>query len=111
MSQLTPENENPFQSPAPIESVHAPVATSGTGSSKLGEILGRAFNAYTSQWSAWLLPVLICGLILIGCMLACIFPMYFAQGPLMCALFACAMLNLRGQPVDTSALSRGWNVF
>ena len=111
MSQPSPENENPFQSPAPIDSVHAPAATSRTGGSRLGDILGRAFNAYTSQWSAWPLPVFICGLILIGSELACFFPVLFAQGPLMCALFACAMLNLRDQPVDTSALGRGWNVF
>ncbi|HVX12843.1 MAG TPA: glycerophosphoryl diester phosphodiesterase membrane domain-containing protein [Pirellulales bacterium] len=56
------------------------------------------------------MPVLLCGLISIGCYLACLFPFLLAKGPLSCALFACALRNLRGWPVDNSSLGRGWQV-
>jgi hypothetical protein len=102
--------DNPFQSPQPTGDSFAPAPIGGTGTSRLGEILGRAFNSYFRQWGEWPVPVLICGLIAIGCNLACVFPIFFAQGPLLCAMFACAFRNLRGWPVDTSSLRRGWEV-
>lgn len=83
----------------------------GTGVAPLGEILSRAFNSYFRQWGEWPLPVLLCGLILIGAELACMVPALFAVGALSCALFACAMHNLRGRPVDTAVLARGWDLF
>jgi hypothetical protein len=104
------DSGNPFQSPRPTDDTSAPVGTAGSGGSRLGEILSRAFNGYFRQWGDWPVPVLICALIAIGSYLACVLPFLFAQGPLMCALFACAFRNLRGWPVDTSALGRGWQV-
>lgn len=86
-------------------------AVGGTGVAPLGQILSRAFDSYSQQWSAWLLPVLLCGLIFIGAELACVIPALFAMGALSCALYACAMHNLRGRPVDTAILARGWDVF
>lgn len=101
---------NPFQSPSPSSDLPAPVATTATGTSRLGDILGRAFNSYFRQWGEWPVPVLVCALIGIVSYLACVFPFFLAQGPLSCAMFACALRNLRGWPVDTSSLGRAWQV-
>lgn len=112
------DDANPFQSPAlPLAQdgigdvrTGSPFASpaSPAGGSNFGGQLNRAFNAYTSQWSAWLVPVLLSGLIAVGCYLACVFPFLLAQGPLACGLYMCAFRNLRGWPVDNSGLNRGW---
>jgi hypothetical protein len=116
MSQTPPPSDpgNPFQSPAP------PAWQDGAGEvragspfaapSGFGNQLSRAFNCYLTQWSAWIVPLLLSGLIAIVCYLACLFPFLLAQGPLACGLYLCAFRNLRGWPVDSSALSRGWDV-
>lgn len=88
-----------------------PVSPGGTGATPLGEILSRAFNSYGRQWSEWILPVLLCGLIFIVSELACVVPVLFAMGALSCSLYTCAMHNLRGRPVDTALLARGWELF
>ncbi len=115
------DNPNPFQPPAPprpndgIGEIRSgspfaiPAAPSGM-SAGFGTQLNRAFNCYLSQWSAWLVPILLCGLIAILCYAACVLPFLLAQGPLACGLYMCAFRNLRGWPVDNSALSRGWEV-
>ena len=114
-----PDDEaNPFQSPSPplahdgIGDVHAgnPFASAAgpADGSNFGGQLNRAFNAYKSQWSAWLVPVLLSGLIAVGCYLACVLPFLLAQGPLACGLYMCAFRNLRGWPVESSGLNRGW---
>ncbi|HVW47548.1 MAG TPA: glycerophosphoryl diester phosphodiesterase membrane domain-containing protein [Solirubrobacterales bacterium] len=113
-----PDDANPFQSPAPPLArngggeVYAgsPFASraSPAGGSNFGGQLNRAFNAYTSQWSAWLVPVLLSGLIAVGCYVACVIPYLLAQGPLACGLYMCAFRNLRGWPVESSDLNRGW---
>lgn len=82
MANLPPESGNPFQSPRPLENVAPPMARAPTSASRLGEILGRAFNSYVNQWSQWPLPVLLCAVIAIVCYLACLFPFFLVQGPL-----------------------------
>jgi hypothetical protein len=79
--------------------------------SRLGDILGRAFTCYGQQWSAWPVPLLVCGLIALASLLACFFPSLLAQGPLICGAYWCALRNLRGWPVDTDSLGRGWQLF
>jgi len=116
MSHAPPpfDDANPFQSPAPphvgMGDVHAgnPFATPATGPSNFGSHLNRAFSAYAAQWSAWLLPILASGAIAVACYLACVLPFLLAQGPLACGLYLCAFRNLRGWPVESSDLSRGW---
>jgi hypothetical protein len=108
---MSADTGNPFQSPSPAGEISAPpVGPPAASGSRLGAILGKAFNSYFRQWGEWPVPVLICGLIFIGCELACVFPVLLAMGPLSCALYACAFRNLRGWPVDTSSLGRGWQV-
>lgn len=111
---MSPENrENPFRSPTPFDPAHEPQAVlpvSPSGS-RLGEIISRAFNSYMRQWSEWPVPMLLLAVIMLLCYLACVFPFLIVQGPLMCAAFGCALRNLRGWPVDNSALRRGMEVF
>jgi hypothetical protein len=114
MSQTSPPSDpgNPFQSPAP------PVWPDGVGElrsgspfaapSGFGAQISRAFNCYLTQWSAWIVPLLLSGLIAVVCYLACVLPFLLAQGPLACGLYMCAFRNLRGWPVDNSGLNRGW---
>ena len=109
-----PETGNPFQSPAPPLREVAPsqvrVGSPFATPSGFGNQISRAFNCYLAQWSAWLVPLLLCGLIAIVSYLACVLPFLLAQGPLACGLYMCAFRNLRGWPVDSSALNRGWEV-
>lgn len=109
-----PDPGNPFQSPAPpIVADEAGEARTGSPfgvQSGLGNQISRAFNCYLAQWSAWLVPLLLCGLIALVSYLACVLPYLLAQGPLACGLYMCAFRNLRGWPVDSSALKRGWEM-
>jgi hypothetical protein len=115
MNETPPSSDpgNPFQAPAPPIRQDA-VGEVRAGSpfaapSGFGNQISRAFNCYLSQWSAWIVPLLLSGLIAIACYLACVLPFLLAQGPLACGLYICAFRNLRGWPVDTSALNRGWD--
>ena len=104
--------ENPFRSPPPpLAPTPMPAGPSVPPFSRFGDILGRAFNSYFKQWSAWPLVVLVFIAIAIASSLACVIPSFLAQGPLICGLYWCAICNLRGWPVDTAALSRGWQLF
>lgn len=102
------DSENPFQPPPPPA---PPVGPSVPPFSRVGDILGRAFNGYSQQWSAWPVPLLVCGLVAVASYAACFFPFFLAQGPLICGLYWCAFRNLRGWPVDTGSLGRGWQLF
>ena len=115
MSGTPPANEhNPFRSPAapevPLAAGGAPTGSPFAAPSGFGNQISRAFNCYLTQWSAWLVPMLLCALIAIFSYLACVLPFLLAQGPLACGLYLCAFRNLRGWPVDASALNRGWDV-
>jgi hypothetical protein len=107
------DNDNPFRSPIPFDPANEPqpVLPVSPSGSRLGDIISRAFNSYMRQWSEWPVPMLLLALIMLVCYIACVFPFLIAQGPLMCAAFGCAFRNLRGWPVDTSALRRGMDVF
>jgi hypothetical protein len=107
------DSENPFRSPNAFDPAREPqpVLPVNPSGSRLGEIISRAFNSYMRQWSEWPVPMLLLALIMLVCYVACVFPFLIAQGPLMCAAFGCAFRNLRGWPVDTSALRRGMEVF
>jgi hypothetical protein len=109
-----PVESSPRDSKNPLQSPPASSAPAGPGVapfSRLGVILDRAFNSYARQWSAWPVPVLVCGLIALGSNMVCCLLCPLAVGPLICSLFWCAFLNLRGWPVDTASLGRGWQLF
>lgn len=113
----TPEpldSGNPFQSPATLvaEEVSGQVPTGSLSGAqtRFGTQINRAFNSYVAQWSNWIVPLLLCGVIAAVCYLACVLPFLLAQGPLACGLYMCAFRNLRGWPVESSALNRGWEV-
>lgn len=113
----TPEphdSGNPFQSPATVvpEDVtsQVPAGTSPGAQTRFGNQINRAFNCYLAQWSNWIVPLLLCGVIAVVCYLACVLPFLLAQGPLACGLYMCAFRNLRGWAVESSALNRGWEM-
>lgn len=113
----TPEpldSVNPFQAPAPLTPEDVAAEVRGTSpfaaQTGFGNQINRAFNGYMAQWSCWIAPLLWCALIAVISYLACLLPFLLAQGPLACGLYACAFRNLRGWPVESSALSRGWDV-
>lgn len=110
MENTPADSGNPFQSPAPLVEI-GPAGLGVAPFSRLGEILGRAFNSYFQQWGCWPVPLLVCGLIALASCALCFFPILLAQGPLICALYWCAFCNLRGRPVDTALLGRGWELF
>ncbi len=60
------------------------------------------------QWTQWLPPVLIAAVIFVVSYCLCLFPVLLTIGPLSCGLYACAFRGLRGEPIDTGALGRGW---
>lgn len=109
-----PDTGNPFQSPAPLApedaSGQVPAGSPSGAQTGFGNQINRAFNCCLAQWSNWIVPLLLCGVIALVCYVACVLPFLLAQGPLACGLYMCAFRNLRGWPVDTSALNRGWEV-
>jgi Membrane domain of glycerophosphoryl diester phosphodiesterase len=115
MSGTFDDSKNPYRPTRPIDPIDSPGQPIPADSSappaaeaRFGDFLNRALSAYGAQWSQWPLPMLVAGLIFLASMCLCYFPMLLAMGPLSCGLYECAFRGLRGQPIDTGALGRGW---
>lgn len=77
---------------------------------RFGEWLNIGFQAFTRQWQSWLIVMLTAAGISLLALAFCIFPILLVLGPLSCGLHYCGVLAVRGERIDSTALSRGWEL-
>jgi len=76
-----------------------------------GNYFSLGFQALGNRWRDWVGPMLVAALIWMLAWLPCGIPLLFVAGPVTAGLYACALCTLRGQPMDTGTLHRGWERF
>ena len=94
--------DNPFAAGASPPSAESPPFAN------FGRNFGTAFQVYFQRWRDWLAPMLVAVAVAVAAMCCCYFPMFLVFGPLACGLYACALATLRGRPIDSDTLWRGW---
>jgi hypothetical protein len=97
-------SDSPYASPS-----YCPPPPTGGAFDNFGNYFTWGFRAYSQTWQAWIVPMLLAALILLGGLVCCYVGLFIVAGPLACGLFTCALRALRGQPVDNSGLGRGWD--
>lgn len=75
---------------------------------RFGEWLSIGFQAFGNQWQSWLVQMLIATGIALSATLCLVLPVFLVLGPLSSGLHYCGLRAVRGQPVDGTAMRRGW---
>jgi len=73
-----------------------------------GRYFGTGFQVYFQRWQDWLLPMLVSAAVSLAALCCCYLPYFFVVGPMVCGLYGCALETLRGRPISTGTLWRGW---
>jgi hypothetical protein len=73
-----------------------------------GRYFSVGFQVYFQRWRDWIVPMLVAALVMLAAIVCCYFPALLVAGPLACGLYACGLATLRGRPIDSDTLWRGW---
>jgi hypothetical protein len=98
MAQGNPFAPGPTSLPGPLPGPFA----------NFGRYFGTGFQVYFQRWQDWLVPMLVLAVVALAAMCCCYFPFFLAAGPMVCGLYACGLETLRGRPINTGTLWRGW---